>query len=221
MKSSTKILAGSIAAAVMSLTAMPVAYAEVSASVGIANKYLWRGIDLGNGDAAVSGDLKYSAGNGLYAGIWGSSGDSALGAEYDLYAGWGGKLGMVDVDASIWSYNYPSSDIDPGEVTDLVLSAGVAGFTGTLYEAIQGDDNNDYRYGTLGYDFGKFNATVGIHDFENTDGNPTHLQLGYNYNDNLSFGVSQFLADEDTAAAAAIGADSDMQFLVSYSVDIK
>lgn len=221
MKSSKKILAGSIAAVVLSFSAMPAAYAEVSASVGIANKYLWRGIDLGNGDAAVSGDLKYGMSNGLYAGIWGSSGDSALGAEYDLYAGWGGKAGPIDLDVSIWSYNYPNSNIDPGEVTDLVVSAGAAGFTGTLYEAIQGDDGNDYRYGTLGYDFGKFNATVGIHDYENTKGNPTHLQIGYNYNDNLSFAVSQFLADEDTAAAAAIGADDDMQFLVSYSVDIK
>jgi uncharacterized protein (TIGR02001 family) len=221
MKKSRKLLVSSIAATLMSVTAMPVAYAEVSASVGIANKYLWRGIDLGTGDAAVSGDLKYSADSGIYAGIWGSSGDSALGAEYDLYAGWGGKVGAVNLDVSLWSYNYPSSDIDPGELTDLVISAGIGDFTGTLYEAVQGDDDNDYRYVSLGYDFGKFNAMVGIHDYENTDGNPTHLQLGYSYNDNLSFAVSQFVADEDTAAAAALGADKDMQFLVSYTVDIK
>lgn len=221
MKSSKKILTASIAAAVLSIATMPAAFAEVSASVGIANKYLWRGLDLGNGDAAVSGDLKFSTGSGLYTGIWGSSGDATNGSEYDLYVGWGGKLGMVDVDASIWSYNYPKVNIDPGELTDLVLSAGIGSFNGTLYEAIQGDDNNDYRYVTLGYDFGKYNALVGIHDYENTDGNPTHIQLGYNYNDNLSFGVSQFVNDEDSAAGKALGADSDLQFLVSYSVDIK
>lgn len=221
MKKSRKLLASSIAAALISVTAMPAAYAEVSASVGIANKYLWRGIDLGSGDAAVSGDLKYSNESGIYAGIWGSSGDSALGAEYDLYAGWGGKLGPVDLDLSLWSYNYPSSDIDPGELTDLVISAGLGDFTGTLYEAVQGDSGNDYRYISLGYDYGKFNAMVGIHDFENTDGNPTHLQLGYAYNDNVSFAVSQFIADEDSDAAVGLGADDDMQFLVSYTVDIK
>ena len=221
MEHSRKILAGSIAAAILSIATIPTAVAEISASAGVANKYLWRGLDLGNGDAAVFGDIKVTNESGLYAGIWGSSGDAALGSEYDLFAGWGGKMGALDVDASIVSYNYPGSDIDPGELTDLVLSAGVAGFTGTLYEAIQGDDNNDYRYVSLGYDFGKMNATVGIHDFENTDGNPAHLQLGYNYNDNLSFGVSQFLADENTNAAATIGADSDLQFLVSYSLDIK
>jgi len=221
MKNSTKVLTSSIAVAVLSLTLTPAAYAEVSASVGIANKYLWRGLDLGNGSAAVSGDLKYTATNGLYTGIWGSSGDSTNGSEYDLYAGWGGKLGAVNLDASIWSYNYPSSDIDPGELTDLVLSAGVGSFTGTLYEAIQGDDDNDYRYVTLGYDLGKINATVGIHDFAETDGNPAHLQLGYNYNDNVSFAVSQFLSDDDSDAGSTIGADNDAQFLVSYSVDIK
>ncbi len=221
MKHTKRILAGSIAAAILSLTATSTAVAEISASVGVANKYLWRGLDLGNGDAAVFGDIKVSNDSGLYAGIWGSSGDAALGSEYDLFAGWGGKLGAVDVDASIWSYNYPSSDIDPGEVTDLVLSAGIAGFTGTLYEAIQGDSGNDYRYGTLGYSFGKMSATVGIHDFENTNGNPAHLQLGYDYNDNISFGLSQFLSDDDSAAGTTIGADSDLQFLVSYSLDVK
>jgi len=221
MKSSNKLLAGSIAAAILTASTFSVAHAELSASAAVANKYLWRGIDLGAGDAAVSGDIKYSMPNGLYAGIWGSSGDAALGAEYDLFAGWGGTLGAVNLDASIWSYNYPSSDIDPGEVTDLVLSAGIGNVTGTLYELIQGDDGNDYRYITVGAEFGKISAMVGVHDFENTDGNPAHLQLGYSYNDNLSFAVSQFIADEDSAAAGAIGADDDMQFLVSYSLDIK
>ncbi|WP_299874455.1 TorF family putative porin [uncultured Cocleimonas sp.] len=221
MKITRKLLVSSIAASLISVTTMSTANAEVSASVGIANMYLWRGIDLGSGDPAVSGDLKYSTDSGLYAGIWGSSGDSALGTEYDLFAGWGGKLGPVNLDVSLWSYNYASSDIDPGELTDLVVSAGIGDFTGTLYEAVQGDDDNDYRYITLGYDFGKFNATVGVHDYEETDGNPAHLQLGYSYNDNLSFAVSQYVADEDSDAAAALGADDDMQFLVSYSFDIK
>ncbi len=221
MKFSTKLLAGSIGIAVLSLTIAPAAYADVSASVGIANKYLWRGLDLGNGDAAVSGDLKYTAANGMYTGIWGSSGDSKAGSEYDLYAGWGGTMGGINLDASIWSYNYPSTNVDPGELTDLVLSAGIGSFTGTLYEAIQGDDDNDYRYVTLGYDLGKINATVGVHDFAETDGNPAHLQIGYNYNDNVSFAVSQFLADDDSDAGKALKVDSDAQFLVSYTVDIK
>ena len=221
MNSTKKILAGSIAAALISLTTVSTASAEVSASIGIANKYLWRGLDLGNGDAAVSGDLKFSTGSGLYTGIWGSSGDATAGSEYDLYAGWAGKLGMVNLDASVWSYNYPGKNVDPGELTDVVLSAGVGAVTGTLYEMVQGDDADDYRYITLGYDFGKFNALVGVHDFDKADGNPTHLQLGYNYNDNVSFAVSQFLNDDDSVAGTTIGADNDMQFLASYTVDIK
>ncbi|CAA6810371.1 MAG: Unknown protein [uncultured Thiotrichaceae bacterium] len=222
MKNSKKILTAAIGAALLSTaTIIPTASAEVAASVTVANKYLWRGLDLGAGDAAVSGDLTVSNASGAYAGIWGSSGDAALGSEYDLYAGWGGKVGAIDLDVSVWSYNYPSSDIDPGEATDLVVSVGANGFNGTLYEAVQGDDDNDYRYVTLGYEMGKYSGMLGIHDFENTDGNPTHLQLGYNYNDNVSFAVSSFVSDDDSAAGIAAGADSDPQFLVSYSLDIK
>lgn len=222
MKNSKKVLAATIGAALLSTaTIIPTATAEVAASVTVANKYLWRGLDLGAGDAAVSGDITVSGQSGLYAGIWGSSGDAALGSEYDLYTGWGGKVGAIDLDVSLWSYNYPGSDIDPGELTDLVVSVGANGFNGTLYEQVQGDDAEDYRYVTLGYEFGKYSTMLGIHDLENTDGNPTHLQLGYNYNDNISFGVSAFVADEDSAAGIAAGADSDPQFLVSYSLDVK
>lgn len=233
MKNSKKVLTAAIGAALLSTaTLIPTANAEVAASVTVANKYLWRGLDLGAGDAALSGDLTVSNASGVYGGIWGSSGDAANGSEYDLFGGWGGKVGAIDLDVSLWSYNYPSSDIDPGELTDLVISVGANGFNGTLYEAIQGDDTEDYagnpngdggdyRYVTLGYETGKFSGMLGIHDYENFDGNPTHLQLGYKYNDNISFGVSSFITDEDSVAGSNLGADSDPQFLVSYSLDVK
>jgi uncharacterized protein (TIGR02001 family) len=51
---------------------------EVSASATVASMYLWRGKDLGNGAAAVSGDLTVSA-SGAYAGVWTSSGDTSWG----------------------------------------------------------------------------------------------------------------------------------------------
>lgn len=223
MKTSKKVITTAIASALLTISAVlpTTASAEVSASVGLSNMYLWRGIDLGSGDPAFSGDLKFSSASGAYAGIWGSSGDAFLGNEYDLYLGWGGKLGMVDIDASLWSYVYPSSDIGAGDAMDFVVSAGVGPVTGTLYETVEGDDGDDYRYMTLGYEFGKFNAMVGVHDFENTAGTPTHLQLGYNYNDNVSFAVSSFIKDEDSEAGLGLGADSDPQFMVSYTFDIK
>lgn len=188
---------------------------DVSASVGVANMYLWRGIDLGQGDAAVSGDLRASAG-GFYGGVWGSSGDAALGTEYDLYVGYGAEFGGVTVDLSAWNYMYPSAaeptDLDDfGGVSDAVLSVGFAGFTASVYDNIAG--GSGYEYYTLSYSFDAFSVLVGKHD--NVTGDDTdqmvHVNLSYAYNDNLSFTFSQQVDQE---------IDDDLKFVVSYSLPL-
>ena len=213
---------------VMSLAAVaPAANAvEVSASAGVATAYLWRGFDLGDGSPAVFGDLVVSAG-GAYGGIWISSGDDTLGNEYDLFVGYGTEIGPVAVDISIWNYNYPdagfvvdenedpvfgSTDDTTGELSELILSLGVGPVSFTFYENIAGAPS--YSYYTLGAEFGAFSATVGVHDDDEADDTPTHLDLSYAYNDNLSFTVSKFIADEDEV-------DSDTQFVASYSFNIE
>lgn len=216
-----KILAGSLLAVLSGAALMaPAAYAgaEVSASAGVANMYLWRGIDLGDGDAAISGDLKVTHDSGAYAGIWGSSGDASWGTEYDLYAGWGGKVGNLDVDASLWTYAYPDKDdtvdgdIAPGELVDAVVSVGSGPVNVTLYESLEGDDDNEYRYVTAKYTKDKYSAMYGQHMYDE-GASPGHIQLGYQYNDNLSFAVSQFVVDNDEV-------DDNPKFLVSYSLPL-
>ncbi|EIJ35158.1 TorF family putative porin [Thiothrix nivea] len=215
MHKTNKILASSLATALFMALAAPAVHAEakVSASAAVSNMYLWRGYNLGDGDAAVSADLKVSGDSGAYAGIWGSSGDAANGTEYDLYAGYGKQVGDLTLDASLWTYAYPESGTSPGELADLVLSVGYGPVTGTLYEAIEGDDDNEYRYYTLGYKKDKFSALYGQHDYETGD-NPGHIQLGYQYNDNLSFAVSKFVKDTDAV-------EDDALFQATYSLDIK
>lgn len=223
-----KALASSLLAMLSAavLTA-PVAHAgsgaEVSASAGVANMYLWRGFDLGNGDAAVSGDLKVKHGSGAYAGIWGSSGDATLGTEYDLYAGWGGKVGALDADASLWTYVYPDADkgnIGAGDLVDAVISVGSGPANVTLYESLEGDDANEYRYVSAKYTKDKYSAMYGQHMYDE-GASPGHIQLGYQYNDNLGFAVSQFVTDTD-AALASSGApvDDNPQFLVNYTLPL-
>ena len=202
----------------------PVAHAEstspveVSASVGVANMYLWRGFDLGDGDAAVSGDLKAKHASGAYAGVWASSGDSSWGTEYDLYAGWGGKVGALDVDASLWTYVYPDADdtvegdIKAGDLVDAVISVGSGPVNVTWYESLEGDDDNEYRYVTAKYTKDKYSAMYGQHMYDEGD-DPGHIQLGYQYNDNLSFAVSKFVVDKD-------GVDDNPKVLVSYSIPL-
>ncbi|MEE2733003.1 MAG: TorF family putative porin [Pseudomonadota bacterium] len=201
----------------------PAANAEVSASVGVANMYLWRGYDLGNGDAQVSGDLSYSN-SGFYTGVWAASGDSAAGQEYDLYMGYGAEFGGVSIDLSVWNYMYPSSPEgednildDFGGVSDAVLSIGFAGFAVTAYDNIAGSSGSAYYTVSYGYD--AFSLLLGKHDVrgpEEEDGEPTgssmmHVDLSYAYNDNLSFTVSQQV-DKET--------DDDPKVVVSYSLPI-
>lgn len=204
-----KIVINSLAAAVAATVFSGSAHAEVSASVSIANKYLWRGVDLGQGDAAVSGELRYSN-SGFYTGVWGSSGDAELGSEYDLFVGYGGAVGGFSYDIAYWTYIYPSSDIDAFDAADAVLSLGYKGVNVSLFESVT-DDGEDNRYISIGYGFDKYSAFIGQHDLDGVKSE--HIQIGYSYNSNLSFAVSKFL-DDDLF-------DDDAQFLVSYTVSLK
>lgn len=219
-----KVLASAVAASAIALSAVaPSASAEVSASVGAANMYYWRGIDLGNGDAAISGDLTVSAG-GLYAGVWGSSGDASAGTEYDLYVGYGGEAGSFTYDFSLVNYNYPSATTmgvdqfgeevvlddspDIGDLTEAVVSLGFGPVAVTYYHGLE--DLDEYWYATVGASFDKFSVTYGLHEDDFS-----HLDLGYAFNDNLSFTVGVPVDDVDGAY------DDDPKFVVSLSLPIE
>tara|TARA_R110001583_G_scaffold1721_4_gene13382 strand:+ start:2398 stop:3063 length:666 start_codon:yes stop_codon:yes gene_type:complete len=213
------LLAAGVAAASMTMIAAP-ASAEVAASVGVASTYLWRGYDLGSGTPAVSGDLSYSTG-GAYVGAWASSGDTAAGTEYDLYAGYGMDIGGgVSFDISVWNYNYPSGpgylsteETDLFEHTDVILTVGVGPISFSYYEPIAGPSGYTlYNYYTLGGSVGAFSLTIGMEDIDGD--NTMHADLSYAYNDNLSFIVSQQDGDD------ALAVDTDPKFIVSYSLPI-
>lgn len=226
MKISKNLLTSAVTATVFAAASVaPVAQAEVSGSVGVASTYLWRGQDLGSGTPAVSGDLSYSTG-GFYAGVWGSSGDTLNGTEYDVYAGYGmafGENDMFTIDLSVWNYNYPTgaSEIDFGDLSEVVLSVGIGPVALTVYDNIAGGAG--YMYYTLSGSVGQFSATLGMHDAQGGDycSTPdsiseecqtTHLDVSYAYNDNLSFTLSQEIADESPT--------DDLKFVVSYSLPI-
>ena len=210
------------------------AMAEVSASAAVANMYLWRGIDLGDGSAAVSGDLVYSN-SGAYAGVWVSSGDDALGNEYDYFAGYGGEAGDFSYDLSLWNYNYSDnglsgmgfdvSDDTTGELSEVILTLGYGDFSFSYYDNIAG--GTGYTYMTLSGGIGKFSATVGHHDMDEAgpteSDSMTHFDLSYAFNDNLSFTASKVIAQDcdkdDTGCTGTV--DEDLKFVVSYSLPIE
>lgn len=210
-------VASLLTAGVMS-SQVAMAEAEVSASGAVSNMYLWRGKDLGQstGQAAVSGDLNVSM-SGAYAGVWASSGDAASGNEYDLYVGYGLEAGPVAIDASVWTYVYPDAGVSDtmGDLTELIVSASVADASLTIYEPLT-SNADDYSYITLGYGMDKFSATLGLSMSDDPESDYTHVDLGYAYNDNLSFTLSQ-VVDQDTDNAV----DNDAKVAVTFSLPIE
>lgn len=232
LSKTTHFIRTGVAAAVVgsALAAAPAAQAagELSASASVANMYLWRGIDLGDGSAAVSGDLTYSIG-GAYAGIWVSSGDDTLGNEYDLYAGYGAELGDFSFDISLWNYNYSDngvagkgfdvSDDTTGELSEIITTVGFKGISLSYYDNIAGATG--YEYWTLSGGIGKVSATVGFHDPEGSGSNDmTHVDLSYAFNDNISFTASK-VVDQDLDKNDMGAFDEDVKFVVAYSLPIE
>lgn len=230
MKFKQNILAGAITASTLALSLLaPLANAEVSGSAGIASSYLWRGLDLGSGTPAISGALEFSR-SGFYSGIWGSSGDRTMGTEYDLSAGYEGSIGEFSYGLGAISYNYPTlANTEPGDISDALLTLGYGPVSFSAYIPV-GKTNSpgDYMYFTLGASVASFSFLLGMHSNDVAGGgavkcdvdegsskskcSPVHLDFSYAYNDNLSFTLSQFIADQPF--------EDKLKFVVSYSLPI-
>jgi uncharacterized protein (TIGR02001 family) len=217
MKMKQKLIAGAIALSAMAGFAVPAAHAEVSAAVGAANMYYWRGLDLGNGDAQVWGDLKVS-GSGFYGGVWAGSGDAIMGQEYDLYAGYGNAFGDFKFDLSVWSYVYPSSEVAAGDLVEAIGMVGYGPVAFTYYENLEGAD--DYNYMTLAATFGSFTVKYGVHESD-----LSHVDLTYAYNDKLSFTLGQVIDDAEEGTPGDVdyvaGANDELKFVVGLSLPIQ
>src|SRR5690606_32090352 len=96
-------LAGVMSAGLVGVQAVQ---AEVSASAAVANNYIFRGLLMGSGTPAVSGSLDYAHESGAYAGVWGTSGDTLAGDEYNVYFGFGGEASGLSYDLNVLTYVY-------------------------------------------------------------------------------------------------------------------
>lgn len=198
------------------------ASADVTAAASVANMYLWRGLDLGNGTPAVAGEVRYTQ-SGFYTGLWGSSGDDANGTEYDIFAGYGGEVSGFKYDLSVWNYMYPSAEEptpldDFGGLSEVVLSLGYGPVSFAYYDNVAGGQG--YEYYTLGAAVGSFAATLGYHDPLEEEGltydqDMMHLDLSYAFNERIKFTLSQVVDSDEEAEY-----DEDLKFVFAYTLPI-
>ena len=117
-----------------------VAQAELSANIGVASNYYFRGVTQTDDKAAVSGGIDYAHDSGFYAGTWMSNVDfgGKEDVEIDGYLGFGNDIGDTGLgyDISGWYYWYPGSggddqggDLDYAEISG---SLSWAWLTGTI-----------------------------------------------------------------------------------------
>ena len=221
-------LASAIALSALASTAViPAANAaEVSASVSAANMYYWRGLDLGNGDPAIIGDVNISEA-GFYTGLWASSGDAALGTEWDFYAGYGFDAGPVSVDLNYTTYMYPSLEEPIGfnDVSDVAVTLGFAASEDLSFKAMYRHGLSDlgdidYSYATLSASLKSVTLLVGMHSDDEMEAGDasvdglTHIDLSYAYNENLAFTLGKVIDDVDGAY------NDEVKFVVTLSLPI-
>jgi hypothetical protein len=191
MKTFNKTLIAAATLTTFGLAAAPAAVA-LDASASIATSYLWRGTELGDGEAAFSVDLSDSMG-GLSYGLWVSSGDKDS-TEYDLYASYGGSIGGLGYSVGYAKYEYSAND--ESQLSDYIYGLSYGPASVTVYD----DTGSDAQYTVVGYEAGAYSFAYGEHDGAEDD--LTHFDVSYSVNDSLSLTVS-LPDDKDTIVVAS------------------
>lgn len=207
-KFAKSLLAVSVAAAAFGSTA---ALAEVSANVGVASNYLWRGWTQSSDDSAISGGLDYANESGFYAGTWTSSLGGGSQYELDLYAGYGGEAGAISYDVGVIHYMYPVDDSVELDFSELYGSVGFGAVTASVAYTFskESDDDTGDIYASLGAGFDvkeglSAGVLVGTYKFaddalEDLDYSHFQVSLTKSTDDfgDFTFAVDKMSADED------------------------
>jgi uncharacterized protein (TIGR02001 family) len=157
------------------VAATGVAQAEVSANLGVASNYYFRGVSQTGDKAAVSGGIDYNQDSGFYLGTWASnvdfsgsdeavdtdgdgqvdtiiSGDSKADMEVDFYTGFGNDIGDsgFNYDLSAWYYWYPGAGgNEQGGDLDYAEASGSLGWqwlTATIAYTFWGENDDDVPF---------------------------------------------------------------------------
>lgn len=171
-----------------------------TASVALSSDYVWRGYSQTDNEAAISGSFDYGHASGLYAGLWASNVDFALGNDQ----------AHVEIDAYVGASN---------GIGDTDLSYDVA-FLRYMYPGTKGGDWNEY-YASLSYRY--FSASIAFsNDVYGSDEAGTYYALGFDYNlpMNLAFSAAYGYYDYDKAVFGAGSKDSATDYRIGLSTEL-
>jgi uncharacterized protein (TIGR02001 family) len=190
----------------------------LSANVAAASNYLWRGVTQTSNAPVVSGGIDYENASGFSVGAWASNADWAekMTYELDVYAAYANELDNgLGYSVGYIYYAYDSSaEADFSEVN---LSLSYDAYSITYNTLVDSDADGDFGDDTYISADASFEVSPGLalafhlghYDF---DAGGDYVDYGVSLSKNsFTFGV--FDTDID-------GADGEVNFVVSYSVDI-
>lgn len=205
--------AKSLLTAALASVAVTASAEDISANVGLASDYMFRGVSQTDNQMALQGGFDWAHESGFYVGTWASNVDSNFfgGAsdpqlEVDLYGGYRGEMGAFSYDLGVLAYFYPGADnaaADDFETYEFYVGGGYAvndalSLNAKLYYA---DELN----------------FVGVSE----NGTYLNLSAAYKMMDNLSLsagvGFSSGDAFDTLGTNNGTGADSYMDYSVGVS----
>lgn len=187
------------------------AQAEISANLGFASDYYYRGILQAPNSA--NGGIDYEK-NGFYVGTWAA--DVKDGLEIDGFFGYGGELGDFGYSVGYTGYFY-TGDFDD-TYQEINLSGGFSIFTLDVaigqYENFDGP-TFDYEFYALTAEYNGFWGQYGT--FQN-DFDGDYFQFGYDTTvADFDVGLSLLLSDETLVGTS----EEALIFSISKTFDIK
>ena len=189
----------------------------LSANAAATSNYLWRGVTQTTNAAAVSGGIDFENTSGFSAGVWASNADWAENMTYelDVYAAYSGVLDNgFGYSVGYIYYGYDKdADADFSEV-NVSLSYNAYSITyNTLVDSDADGDFGDDSYISADAAFEVSPGLalafhIGSYDFA---AGGDYIDYGVSLSkDGFSFAISDTDLD---------GADGDVNFVISYSVD--
>ncbi len=111
----------------------------LSYNAGVVTDYRYRGISQTRLKPALQGGIDFAHSSGVYVGTWLSTiewikdagGDSSV--EWDIYGGYKGKVGGMDYDVGVLTYQYAGNKLNPNANTTEVYAALTSGIVTAKY----------------------------------------------------------------------------------------